>query len=172
MAALHRRRLRFLDSLFAMLQTGVTPSEQDVAAARADIKRALKSGAEVRRMSRERQAKRTATFADERGMVRAAVVTRAAGLCEGCGHPLCIGEGELDEFFGGVGRRRQMMSIETCWLLHPYCHRAKTENINPLPAGFDGTLLSGSVYWARKFIAHARANGYEKAAQLAERRLP
>jgi hypothetical protein len=83
--------------------------------------------------------------------IRDACFARAKGKCEcGCGE--AVGDdfrnsvypearGELDHMFGR-GKGRLPQSVETCWVLRPDCHVAKTRN------------RPDAATWWRKFLAH------------------
>ncbi len=85
--------------------------------------------------------------------IRDACFARAKGKCEcGCGEP--VGDdfrssvypearGELDHMFGR-GKGRLPQSVETCWVLRPGCHVAKTRN------------RPDAATWWRKFMVHAQ----------------
>jgi hypothetical protein len=163
MPAIHRKRLRFIDSLFAMLQTGVTPSERDVGDARKEIRLALKSGAEVRRMHRERQEKKQEAHQQSSAQIRASVMARAVGCCEvpSCGAPFsAVDPAEWDHLLGGSGQRRERQSLETTWAIHASCHRDRTEN------------RPSSTWWWKQVKKHAERFGYSAMVAEAERRLP
>jgi hypothetical protein len=85
----------------------------------------------------------------------AQVNARAAGRCEACGDSLAKFGQECDHFFG----RRNAESLETCWMLCPRCHFAKTRN-HP-----------GRGSWLLKFIEHCGKHGYADAASEAQRKL-
>lgn len=85
------------------------------------------------------------------GAIRAAVMDRARGRCEACGERAALA---LDHWLGGIGRRRQMESVETTWALCGECHRDRTEN---RPSAAD---------WNRHFEAHARRHGYPVVLHL------
>lgn len=104
-----------------------------------------------------------ATKREQRADVRAQVMARAGGQCEGrhmtangrclwhcAGAPL-----ELDHFFG----RGRVESAETCWALCSSCHHVKTRN------------YPSSAYWLERFIAHAERHGYHTEAERARARL-
>ena len=85
--------------------------------------------------------------AEKMAQIRAAVEKRSRGLCEAC-HGAFLQRGALDHWLGGTGRRRQMESIETCWLLCWSCNHMRTHN-SPT-----------SESWNRIFEAHCKAHGY------------
>lgn len=117
------------------------------------IDRALtpKRSAEPRR--KRRQARRE-EWSEKIHGVREGVLARSYGLCEACGHP----GHELDEFFGGIGRRRVLASIRTCWFLCIKCHHDKTEN------------RPNARHWAVTLRDHCILHGYTAEASLAMRR--
>lgn len=82
------------------------------------------------------------------------LITRAAGKCECCGRSL--NAREVDHFFS---RAKAEESMETCWVLHPDCHFAKTTNV------------PSSAQWLLRFIAHCGRHGYVQAATRAQARL-
>lgn len=86
----------------------------------------------------------------------AAIVTRANGRCEcgTCGMP--VPPGEVDHHFG---RAKAATAIDTCWLLTPTCHFAKTNNAPSARA------------WLARFIAHCAKHGYAESKARAEAKL-
>ncbi len=160
MPAIHRRILRDFEDVLDDIGAHREPDPTKVEAVRKAVARARNSGANVRKKHRERTSAKQVAYLDERATIRAQVEARAAGSCEACGVSLFGIYGEVDEFFGGSGRRRQMMSAKTCWLLHAACHRDKTEN------------LPNAGHWIRLFAAHCRKHGLLYEAAQAEKRLP
>lgn len=110
--------------------------------------------------ARDRRETKAEEFQSRRAAIRAEVVARAGGLCEACLQPLRPEDpGELDEFFGGSGRRRQLMAVDTCWLLGHTCHQDKSAN------------RPDAKHWIGLFVTHCGRHGYAEAAALASRRL-
>ncbi len=68
------------------------------------------------------------------GAIREAVWLRSGGCCEAYrmadgGWVRCLQGGVvLDHWLGGIGRRTQMESVETCWLLCSICNFDRTHN--------------------------------------------
>lgn len=91
--------------------------------------------------------------------VAEAVVSRADGRCEACGEPLSLFEPELVGEIDHAEGRGRSESVETCWVLHRKCHRARH-------AGFPS-----AVWWLRHYVKHCRAFGYKDALKRAEDRL-
>lgn len=79
--------------------------------------------------------------------LRLAVAERAAGHCEACGREH-RNQAEFDHWLGGNGRRRELESVETVWLLCLPCHRDRTDN-RPHPGA-----------WNEIFRAHCERYGY------------
>jgi 5-methylcytosine-specific restriction endonuclease McrA len=161
--AIHRRRLHFIDRVLSDVQESGSFEAYlatDIEAARKEIRIALKSGAEVRRMTREKNVKKAQTQRAEMFEIRRRVWERSCGACENpdCRLPLPVMAGELDHQFGGSGRRRAEQRVETCWRLCEPDHRAKTDN-DP-----------DAETWARRFAKHARSYGYHREALMAEAR--
>lgn len=117
------------------------------------IDRALKPSRGNAPRKARRQAKRE-EWAVRIQAVRQAVLDRSRGDCESCGQ---LGS-EMDEYFGGIGRRRILASLETCWMLCRACHHDKTAN------------RPNARHWATIFRDHCLFYGYQAAAQLAFRR--
>lgn len=78
----------------------------------------------------ERRAAKRAAHREETARIREAVMTRAGGYCEACGGPATGTDPlVLDHMLGGIGRRRQRQSVETCWAIHGMtCHVNRTNN--------------------------------------------
>lgn len=106
--------------------------------------------------ARRRKDQKQERHRDKMAMIRGQVTKRAGGKCESCGArtvPIC------DHFFSGSGRRRQLQSERTCWVLCRVCNEDKTNN------------MPNARYWVIQFASHCRRHGYEEEAQMAERRL-
>lgn len=97
----------------------------------------------IARMERERSIL-------ERGELRHDVVVRSGGRCEnpGCRKVVTSGGCSWDHWLGGVGRRHQMESIETTWLLCSACDYARTHN------------APSAAYWNARFKSHCELHGY------------
>ena len=94
------------------------------------------------------KAKKQAAHRMSTADVVAAVLGRADGVCEcGCGR-IAIFSGELDHRWGGVGRRREAQSVETCWILRRKCHFEKTAN------------FPSAAAWQERWAAHCKKYGY------------
>lgn len=95
---------------------------------------------------------RRATRRDALAEIIAACVRRGQCRCEA---PDCRKAGvrlELDHWLGGVGRRRQRESVETCWMLCTACHFERTRN------------YPSAEFWNDRFAEHCRAHGYQPIA--------
>jgi len=111
--------------------------------------------AEVRKAKRDFRKKKTAAKVDAMTVLRAAVWERSGGKCEACGLPLVAERGELDHFFGGIGRRTEQQCVANCWRIDGACHRQKTAN--------DPTR----EWWLQKFLIHLnRQEGRDEREQL------
>lgn len=112
--------------------------------------------------ARKRREAKKKTQRDAMASIRDAVLGRATDMdrqpnCEACRYmavPL-----EVDHFFGGSGRRRELQSVETCWALCCHCHGRKTMN------------WPSAAYWLEKFIGHCERLGYSDPAEVAQIRL-
>lgn len=82
------------------------------------------------------------------------LIARARGVCE-CGCKRQLRAREVDHFFG---RAKAEESAETCWVLTPECHYAKTNNV------------PNADHWLLKFIAHCGRLDYAAAAARAQLR--
>jgi hypothetical protein len=70
--------------------------------------------------ARERREKKAAAHRLETALLRAEVFTRGAWNCEFCRTAEAT---EMHHLEGGIGRRRQMQSVENCVALCAKCHR-------------------------------------------------
>jgi hypothetical protein len=75
--------------------------------------------------------RRRAEHREETAAIRKAVFERAGGRCEAWMHEggperCCRPAVVLDHWLGGVGRKREQQSVETCWALCEDCNRDRT----------------------------------------------
>jgi hypothetical protein len=96
--------------------------------------------------------------------IRAAVMVRAGGQCEGC-LKRWGWSWTLDHFLGGAGRRKEKESIETCWALcgvptGPGCHGKRTRN------------EPSAAHWNDRFREHCERYGYPVVQHVEHARLP
>lgn len=108
----------------------------------------------------------------ETSAIYLAVEKRAAGRCEACAidHDHVLGGGaawtnpadppELDHWMGGNGRRRQLQSVATCWMLHRSCHRLRQAG-SPSAAA-----------WNTLFEKHCRIYGYRFTGHVEHAEVP
>lgn len=90
----------------------------------------------------------------ETARIRAECMKRAAGYCEcGCGVPFIEGDllqkPEMDEWLNGNGRRVQLRSVKTCWMLIAAHHLLRQRYIPDVAT------------WSRDFAAHCKRHGYK-----------
>lgn len=116
-----------------------------------------KSRSEKRRPTKQKAAAKRADKNAETAAIRKAAMERAEGKCEFCGLPdgLFGRQLQLDHFAG----RARSESVETCWVLCPPCHRAKTDSKPSAEA------------WLNAFLVHCDEHGYADASRQAEARL-
>lgn len=88
---------------------------------------------------------------DETRELRAVVMARARGTCEGC----CLASKylQLDHWLGG-SRRRRYQTPETTWALCPNCHGQRTRN-EPSAAAWNKVRASFCKAKGFPFQAHA-----------------
>jgi hypothetical protein len=75
----------------------------------------------------QEQADKRKKHRESTGEIRERCMRRANGCCEACGRRFTgSNPAQLDHWLGGIGRRRQRQSYETCWMLCATCHRGRT----------------------------------------------
>lgn len=176
MPAIHRRTLREIDRLLEQLEQGPVEeshlTSSSATECRKAIQHALHCGNRAKKLRRDRREEKSETHRVDTFEIRRRVWERSQGLCENCGRPLQPMQGQMDHIFGGVGRRRQEQSVETCWRLCssldtaiasssiPGCHERRTLNV------------PDATSWWRRVSVHLRKHGYHRQALLAEGYVP
>lgn len=105
------------------------------------------------RAARAKDTRRIAAQKLTKDEIRAAVVTRAGGWCEGCNmaslYPL-----RWDHWLGGAGRRVPKQTVETTWMLCRDCDSMRTHN------------RPDAAHWNHLFEMHCRKYGYRFYAHV------
>jgi 5-methylcytosine-specific restriction endonuclease McrA len=162
--------LRVLVPLLERVRIGEKPTFRMRSAARFLLHRLGKPSKKGKSCSAK--ARKTAKAVQHRGStasIREAVMQRAAGKCEHCGGEFYPWDApEMDHFMGGGGRRRQAASIETCWLLHRFCHLNRTNNY-PTAAYWNGSFARHCQkhrYFTREHIIHQQLSTQGSEASI------